>query len=320
MANSTLELSKVLNYVMNFMVKSLNAGNCSVVVFGEEKKRYQLNDEPVDGEIEKRVIGKTVEKEKTIVIDNINKRIKKATNNKYNSMISIPLKMRDMIVGAINIYGDDAAGIGREDLQFLSMIAEHVSVAVANARHYEEMKELAVVDKLTDVYTRRHFMELLEREVKRSESFEKPISLVLIDIDDFGHFNNVNGHPKGDRLLRELSSVLKENIRDVDVVGRYGGEEFIIMLPEAKSIPANDVAERLRKNIENHSFDGMEKQPNGKVTISIGLVTCMEKKLKVEDMIKEADDALYKAKRNGKNRLVSTVIIANNLKADVFSR
>ncbi|MBD3249908.1 diguanylate cyclase [Candidatus Woesearchaeota archaeon] len=320
MANSTLELNKVLDYVMNFMVKSLDAGNCSVVIFGEEEKRYKFKDEPIDKDIEKNVIDKAVEKEKTIVLDDIKKRIRKDSSNRYNSMITIPLKMREDITGAINIYGDNAAYISRDDLQFLSMIAEHVSVAVANARHYEEMKELAVIDKLTGMYTRRHFMELLEREVKRSESFEKPISLVLIDIDDFGHYNNLNGHPAGDRLLKDISSVISDNLRSVDVLGRYGGEEFIIMLPEAKSIPANEVAERLRKKIEEYPFDNREKQPNKKVTVSIGLVTCMEKKLKTSDMIKEADESLYKAKRNGKNKLVSTVVIADNLKADVFSR
>ncbi len=320
MANSTLELNKVLDYVMKFMVKSLDAGNCSVTVFGEEDKRYQFREEQLDRDIEDKVIHKAVEKEKTVVVDDIRRRIRKDVCGRYNSMLSIPLRMRDDVIGAITIYGDNAAGIDRDDLQFLSMVAEHVSVAVTNARHYEEMKEMAVFDKLTKVYTRRHFMELLEREVKRSESFEKPISLILTDIDDFGHYNNVNGHPAGDRLLRDLSSVIRDNLRDVDVVGRYGGEEFIIMLPEAKSIPANEIAERLRKNIEGYHFDNREKQPNGKVTVSIGLVTCMEKKLKISDMIKEADDALYKAKRNGKNKLVSTVIIANNLKADVFSK
>ena len=156
-------------------------------------------------------------------------------------------------------------------------------------------------------------MSILQSELERSKRTKKPLSVALFDIDDFKHYNDALGHVKGDKLLQKLGLLLMKQVRTIDTVGRYGGEEFIIVLPETKSNEAKVVAERARKSIEENQFEGEESQPSGRVTISLGLVTCMNGTLTVEEMIKESDKNLYKAKAAGKNKIISTVILDRSL-------
>ncbi len=302
--NSTLELDELINYAIKFIARFLKADECSVQMF-ENGKRYSLRGKG-DAALEKEICRKVIER-KSLVIQ----------ENDVNSVIAFPLKIREEVIGIIYVYGELVGGIRRKEIGFVSVIADQIAIGISNASQYEQIRQLAIVDKLTGVFNRRHFMELLDREIVRSESFDKPISIILIDIDDFGKYNNANGHLKGDKLLREIGGLLRENIRGVDVVGRYGGEEFIVLLPEASVVEAFEIAERIRRKVEEQKFDGMEKQPNGKITISVGVVSCKDKNIGKDGLIKEADISLYKAKQQGKNQIVKTVVIANNLKADV---
>ena len=167
--------------------------------------------------------------------------------------------------------------------------------------------------ELTGLYNRRHFMSILQNELERSKRTKNPISVALFDIDDFKHYNDTLGHVKGDKLLQELGMLLMKQVRTIDTVGRYGGEEFIVVLPETKSNEAKVVAERIRKAIETHHFESEENQPSGRVTISLGLVTCMNGTLTEEEMIKSADKNMYKAKAAGKNKVVATVVLDRSL-------
>jgi len=208
--------------------------------------------------------------------------------------------------------------VSEDGLNFLSVMAAQVAIAVANAQRYGEVKELAVIDKLTGVSNRRHFMELFEKRMEQEITQEKPVSLILTDVDDFGKYNNTHGHPMGDKLLRELSNILKGNVKEGDVIGRYGGEEFIILMPAVSSNEAMAAAKRIKSAVSDFSFEGGETQPNGKVTISLGLVTSMDK-VSISDLIKEADDALYRAKGSGKNRVIQRIIIKDNLRTEARS-
>ena len=142
------------------------------------------------------------------------------------------------------------------------------------------------------------------------------MGLILLDIDSFGKYNNTHGHPKGDELLKEISKLIKENVREEDVVGRYGGEEFIVMMKKVKPHDALEIAERIKKAVSEYSFYGRETQPNGKVTISAGLAITRAN-ISMKELIKEVDDALYKAKNSGKNKVVQKIILGHGLKAEV---
>jgi len=231
---------------------------------------------------------------------NVNKELGSNISGDYNNLLIIPLKNKEKELGAVFLYG--IKELKEEESTFYSILAQEISLVLLNALQYEEIQNLAIKDKLTNVYNRRYFMEALDKEISR----QIPISLMLLDIDDFGNYNNKYGHQQGDILLKELGKLLKENTRIIDVVGRYGGEEFIVLLPDTKSAEAVQIAERIRKFIENKIF-------NEKVTVSIGLISCIDKRIRAEELIREADKALYQAKSAGKNRIIKRIIIDKNM-------
>lgn len=317
-ANSTLELDAVLKYIMNFLVNTLDATDCSVFVYNQDgEKKYCLNEEAQKmAEIEKMISRKAIDDKKMMIARDINEKFNLNVDEKYNSILSLPLMIKEEVIGTVNIYGSSIGEISDDSAEFLAVIADQVAAAVSNASKFEQFKELAVVDKLTNVFNRRYFMELLERAVNEEISAENPIGLVLLDVDSFGKYNNTHGHPKGDDLLVELSRIIKSKIRKGDIVGRYGGEEFIIMMPKATPQSALEVANGIKDAVAEYKFYGRETQPNGRVTVSIGLVVCRAN-IKIQELLKDVDEAMYKAKNSGKNRVVQKVILSNNLKAEI---
>jgi len=320
MINSTLELEEILKYIMNFLVSSLQAIDCSVFVHEQEgEKKYFLRQGVQDmTSVEKAVAKRAEEEKRPITVKNISLRFGMEVPKDYNALLSVPLKLKDTIIGSINLYGSFVHSLKQEQIQFVSTMANQVAIAISNAQRYSEVKELAVNDKLTGVFNRRHFMELLEKKIEKGITFEHPVSLILLDIDSFGKYNNAHGHQKGDYLLKTLCGILKEHVREEDIIGRYGGEEFILFLPELKSNDAMDVAKKINQAVANHVFEGAESQPGRKVTISVGLVSCMDT-VPLSDLVKEADDALYKAKNSGKNKVVQRIILKNNLRTEMSS-
>jgi diguanylate cyclase (GGDEF)-like protein len=164
-------------------------------------------------------------------------------------------------------------------------------------------KRNALIDELTELYNRKAMTLWLKKETDRAKRFNHPLSVAMIDLDRFKIYNDTNGHLRGDWLLKAISKVFKENTRDIDFVGRYGGEEFIIVFPETGHENALQVCERIRKLIETSKFPGEEKIPTQNMTISIGLVTFCDN-YDEERMIKLADEFLYQAKAQGRNRIV----------------
>jgi len=160
-------------------------------------------------------------------------------------------------------------------------------------------RDLSVRDSLTGLYNNAHFKELLEVEVKRSERYGHPLSLLMIDIDDFKKWQDKRGHLSGDRALKEIGNLIRSIVRGVDIVARYGGEEFAILMAETPKEMARLAAERVRKAIESLSlFDGRDP-----LTVSIGVAEFPRDAREPEELIEKADMALYKAKREGKNRV-----------------
>jgi diguanylate cyclase (GGDEF)-like protein len=189
---------------------------------------------------------------------------------------------------------------------------------VKNSReHIQELKSLANEDGLTGVYNHRFFHDTLREKIISCEKEKSPISVIFIDIDYFKHYNDLYGHQKGDDVLRIIGSLLKNAARKEDIVARYGGEEFSIILPNTSEKDAFTIAETIRKEIEETYFEGEENQPNGKVTVSIGVSVYPDKAKTDVDLIKSADDALYRAKFFNKNRVESYTSILDELKQDI---
>ena len=168
---------------------------------------------------------------------------------------------------------------------------------------YEEARVLSLIDELTSLYNRRHFIEELGRELERTRRYEKPFCLMIIDIDHFKRYNDTYGHQAGDGLLREFAKLVKAAVRRADVAGRYGGDEFVVVMPETTEAAAHRIAERLRCATQEHTFPENETRPSGKVTASIGIAEFASDGRDLQQLVKEADAALYRAKELGRNRV-----------------
>lgn len=168
----------------------------------------------------------------------------------------------------------------------------------------KRLLDLSVKDYLTGVYNCRYFHERLEEEIKKIDRNRSPLSLIMLDIDYFKLYNDNHGHQMGDRVLKEVAMFLRNSIRDHDFVARYGGEEFSIILPGTGKQNARDFAERIRISLASaRSFPFHHTQSHGSLTISLGIATFPDDAKSLKDLIEAADIALYKAKRNGRNRV-----------------
>ncbi|HEX4479025.1 MAG TPA: GGDEF domain-containing protein [Polyangiaceae bacterium] len=179
-------------------------------------------------------------------------------------------------------------------------ILKYLSGADAEAKYHEEIYRMTIVDGLTQIHNKRYLFESLEREIIRSRRHDRPLSLLMFDIDFFKRINDHFGHLAGDYVLRELAETVQSRIRRDEVFARYGGEEFVIVLPETTMDGAQNLAETVREKVADHPFVFQgEKIP---VTISIGCALVHENDSAVE-LIQRADEKLYEAKRSGRNRV-----------------
>jgi len=173
----------------------------------------------------------------------------------------------------------------------------------------KELKRLSITDALTGLFNRRHLYNELESEFERSKRYNRIFSVLMFDLDDFKHYNDTNGHLAGDELLRTLGSILHKNARSTDIVCRFGGEEFVVILTETDKNQAVIVAEKMRSAIEEHEFPDEKAQPLGDITVSIGVSSYPNDAVEIDDLLKKADDALYRAKGEGKNRVCAADVL-----------
>ncbi len=167
----------------------------------------------------------------------------------------------------------------------------------------EEALHLSYIDDLTGIYNHRFFIEQLTLEVERQKRYSAPLSLLMIDIDYFKNYNDTNGHLAGDQVLKAVSILIQRGVRQTDIVARYGGEEFSAILINAGREKALEIAERVRRNVADTRFPNESAQPNKQLTVSVGVATFSSSISSLTDLIREADHALYRAKKRGRNRI-----------------
>lgn len=188
--------------------------------------------------------------------------------------------------------------IGDDDIKIFTMFMEQAQGALENSQSFESTLTRAHTDPLTSLWNYGYFQYRLDEEIAKSNTTSLPLSLMMVDIDDFKRFNDTRGHIQGDKALRRISEVLKENCRKIDILCRYGGEEFVLILPANDKEGAALLGERIRKSIED------KKILRSKFTISIGIASYPKDSPNKKTLIEKADQALYKAKKKGKNRVV----------------
>jgi diguanylate cyclase (GGDEF)-like protein len=182
------------------------------------------------------------------------------------------------------------------------MFANSTAMAIDMARLHKKMQNLTVIDELTGLYNYRFFGSKLTDEIRRSDRYHQKMSLLMIDIDHFKEVNDSQGHQTGNIILQEIANVIKQSVRDVDIVARYGGEEFMVILPQTDLHDAKSIAERIRTQVENSYFSDAQGQRQIKVTVSIGVAIYPDGVLSANQLLEKVDQAMYLAKNQGRNR------------------
>ncbi len=192
-----------------------------------------------------------------------------------------------------------ARGVAPELRETFRILAHQFMLGIKRAVLYARVQEMAITDSLTATYTRRYFADRFSTEIARAAKFKYPVSVLMLDVDHFKRYNDQYGHLVGDFLLKEVAAIVKENVRQIDSVIRYGGEEFLLILPETEKEGARFAAERIRQAVESKKIRAYDEALE--VTVSIGLATFPADAQDPEDLVEKSDRALYRAKQGGRN-------------------
>jgi diguanylate cyclase (GGDEF)-like protein len=208
------------------------------------------------------------------------------------------------LLGVLCVGYDEKAARPRDEKRLLQLITGLGSIAIMNTRRVAKLQAMANHDGLTGLLNKRHFLLELGGLIHKAERDNKPLGVFIFDIDHFKKFNDANGHVAGDELLKGLARLLRKSVRPGDLVGRYGGEEFLVVMPQTGREAALAMAERVREAVASFPFEHGDKQPLGRVTVSGGVSAFPVDGTQSQDLIRGADQALYEAKRGGRNRVL----------------
>lgn len=218
------------------------------------------------------------------------------------SFIYIPLVFQERPLGVMYVYNKHTDAFNNDQITLLTTFSNLAAGAIAIAQLLEETERLATVDGLTGLTNRRKYDELFDAELKRATRYQRHLSLLLLDIDHFKKINDTYGHPIGDQALQHVSSIISEELRNVDIAARHGGDEFTLLLPETGTEGARLVAERIRTVIESSPL-AIDNSQNISITISIGIASYPDCGNTTQQLTRNADQALYEAKGAGRNRV-----------------
>ena len=214
---------------------------------------------------------------------------------------AFPVVTNEQLVGLLALGGKFLARMPPESAAFLGQVANQSHIVMENSRLFDRVRNLSIRDGVTGLYNHRHIMEMVQTEFDRVGRYQDVFSVLMIDIDHFKKVNDQHGHPAGDAVLREVANVIRDCVRTVDSVGRYGGEEFLVLLPHTPHEEAMHTAERVRSQVGAHVFHAQAAALQ--VTISVGVATAPSEAAETSAaVIREADKALYRAKNAGRDR------------------
>lgn len=224
-----------------------------------------------------------------------------AVKEGIRSLICVPLTFQDEIVGILYLDDFVPRDFDRGKLELLAILASFAALAIHNARLHNRTKLMAITDYLTGLHNHRYFQQIFNQELGRARRYQKIMSLIILDVDNFKSFNDRFGHAVGDKVLVAIGDIITRSLRKVDFAFRYGGEEFVIILPETSLEHAVMTAERLRERIAHEAAISIEEAEGTHITVSAGVASYPENGTSREDLFSLMDSFLYKAKSMGKN-------------------
>ncbi|MBA3532480.1 MAG: diguanylate cyclase [Ardenticatenales bacterium] len=314
--NRSTELDAVLNTALVQALRALDLEYGAIYL--QEGEEGELGLRAYQGQVPDRTPsahhagGESIASEvarsgQPIVVTNIPEErpgsIELAESGTLRAQASLPLRAAGRVVGVMNVNTSHIHEFSPRDIGLVSAIADQVGTAIERAQLYETLREQSIRDPLTRLFNRRYMEETLEREIHQASRRRLPLSILMIDLDHFKKFNDTYGHDGGDALLRALGEFLQTNTRASDIACRFGGEEFLLIMPDTTLESARLRAEQLSKSIKTlHVYH--EEQPLGQVTLSIGVAVFPMHGEDGAAVRRAADNALYQAKAQGRDRVV----------------
>lgn len=313
----SLYLAEAVEHALDMVVKVFGAKHCALFLYDPTTQElrvrgaYGLSDEYVQAvrvRLGESISGMVMLTGQPMSSSDLRRDHRKALPQLVRcegmvSQLSTPLLSRGKGIGVVNVYSKQKHIYSANEITLLSTLANQIALTLENALLFEEMETKATTDRLTGLYNHKHLHEVLSTEMRDAERFDRPLSLLLLDIDHFKNYNDCFGHQAGDSLLKEFAHILRESVRPDDCVGRYGGEEFAVILRDMPVTRAREVAERIRQAVERYPFFGRERQPLGAITVSVGIAQYPLHAGCMEEIVKKADEALYKGKFTGRNKV-----------------
>jgi len=308
--SSMRKLDRLFDFVVDKTTEILNAGKCSVMLIDHRQgelcikgaKGFEENIFEHTVKIGESISGLVAQEGKPLLVKDIQQepRFRHRARSSYAgpSFMSVPIKRDEETIGVINVAEKGKTkdeSFDEIDLKILCSISREVLVAIENLKMYKELLFLTITDSLTGLHNFRHFSKTLDYELKRTKRLSRPLGLMMIDMDHFKSYNDDYGHLEGNRLLKGIGEILQKNVREIDILCRYGGDEFAVILPDTGKEEAQAVAERSRIAVLEANF----RRP---VTISIGIGVYVQNMGRYE-LTSRADGALYEAKKTGRNRV-----------------
>ena len=310
--NASLDLHFVMNKAVEMVGRFFQEAGCGLFIYEQKTESFQMVGLYNQKELPKNIDWKTtlpyyaLMREEPVIVNEIKgNQMVSSELNKYTqakSIIAAPIIIKGEKIGVISVYSRQAHCFSQNDLEFLQTLSNQIGSAIINARLFEKTQKLAYSDGLTGLYDHNHFLKVLDRQLATAAAKKHPISLVMVDLDDFKYCNDKYGHTVGDIILKETAEILKGNVRNDDIIARYGGDEFVIILVNAAKERAFKIAERIRCKIAQAAFDDPESDNSFGITASIGIATFPDDAATAKNLIDSADKAMYRVKRKVKNK------------------
>lgn len=314
---SSLNLDSILQTIMDKMAEFFQPDTWSLLMVDEQKDELYFAIAVGDAaetlktvrlKVGEGIAGWVARNGDSLIVPDVyndprfSKRIDEMTKWKTRSIICVPLQSKHRVLGVIQLINCSMESFGEQEMFFLHALCDYAAIAIDNARAVEKIQELTITDDCTGLYNARHLYKTLEAEVYRSARFGYEFSVVFLDLDHFKMVNDTYGHLIGSKLLQEIGFKIKSQLRLIDYAFRYGGDEFVILLPQTEKNSALVVAKRIQEMMRNTRFLA-EEGLNLSIRGSMGLATYPEDAKSSHEIIRQADEMMYMVKNSTRDNI-----------------
>jgi diguanylate cyclase (GGDEF)-like protein len=313
--NSTLNIDNILSIIAEQTLQIAGTQSCKIsiidiktndlvtnFIFGASSM-FGTSIAPTTGE--EFISEWVLENDRILIISNVEEEerfgdLSDLTEAGVFSTLAIPMRMGGKTIGILQTYGYEPTDFSEHDIRLLTVLSTEAAISISNAQLLTETNRMAITDELTGVYNYRYFYDKLVIYLDNDNLY--PISLVMIDVDNLKKYNDSYGHLYGSQSLKETAKIIKKNVSDNDIVAKYGGDEFSVIMPKTTKMEAFAIAEQIRNQVEEHKFSSGEDEFDGRLSLSIGIAECPRDAKKWQPLLNKADKALYCAKNGGRNQ------------------